>query len=101
MLEFGGLLIGASILIVAFLVPQFRRPDPPRWTKSSMVGELMSVGIVTVLSLGVAFFVAGVLDVVQHGVSLVHLALLILVVGGVIFFGRWINARSLSKQPAR
>jgi hypothetical protein len=100
MLELGGLLISGSVLLLAVLGPVFRHPNPPRWTTWPFVGEFTSIGIVSTLAFGIAFFVTGVMDFIQNGVNFVHIALLLVVLVAVIFFGRWIIARALPKASA-
>ena len=100
MLEFGGLLVGGSVLLVAILGPVFRHPAARPWTKFPFAGELTAVGIVSTFAFGIAFLAAGVIDFVQHGVGFVHLALLLAVVGGVILFGRRLTAWTASKASA-
>ena len=100
MLELGGLLTAGSILLVSILGPIFRRANPPRWTNLPLVPELTTVGITGLLAFGLALLALGAIDLVQHGAGVIHLALLVAIVAGVIVLGRRIAARGVSKTPA-
>jgi hypothetical protein len=94
MLELGILLFGVGALALMILTPVFRRPAPPRWTSVSLVSELVTVGIVAGIAVGGILTGAAVIDLVQHGIGVVHLALF----GGVIVLlaivWRWVRGRA-------
>jgi hypothetical protein len=101
MLALGGLFVAGSIVLVVILTPIFRAPDRPAWTMAPLVAESVSIGIVSMAALGMAFAGAGVSEMVQHGLDLIRLGVLLLVVLGVGLIGRQIAARASPKAPAR
>jgi hypothetical protein len=93
MLELGILLLGAAVLALMVLTPVLRRPVPPRWTTMSLVAELITVGIVAGLALGGILTGVGVIDLMQHGIGLVHLALFIGASVLLAVVWRWVRGR--------
>ena len=100
MLELGILLLGAAVLALMILTPLFRRPMPPRWTTMSLVSELVTVGIVAGLALGGILTGVGLIDLVQHGIGLVHLALFAGVIVLLAIAWRWVRGRSAAGPGA-
>jgi hypothetical protein len=94
MLPLGGLLTCAAILALAALAIVFRSPNPPRWTTSSLAGELISVGLVSLFALGLAMFVAGAVGAYQEGPQLVDLGLLAAVLLGALVIWRRLDLRA-------
>jgi hypothetical protein len=105
MMALGALLTCAALLTLAALSILFRRPNPPRWTRSSWSDELISVGLVSLFALGVAIFVGGVVSASREGVQLVDLGLLaaVLLASVVIWrrFGLRARLRASTVEPAR
>ncbi len=105
MMALGALLTCAALLTLAALAIVFRRPNPPRWTKSSWADELISVGLVTLFALGLATFVAGAFSAHRDGVQLVELGLLAAVLlGSVVIWRRFdmrARWRASTVEPAR
>jgi hypothetical protein len=95
MLTLGGLLVAGSIVLLIVLTPIFRSPDPPSWTTAPLVGELVSIGLVSMAACGIAFAGAAAAEMIQHGVDLFRLGLMIAVVLAIGLIGRQIVARAL------
>jgi hypothetical protein len=95
MLEFGVLVSGATIVALLVLSPIFRQPVPPRWTRSSAIGEAVSVALVAGFALGVTMIVAGIVELVQTGFTLLHLATLAGAVAVLVGAWHWLRVRSL------
>lgn len=93
MLTLGGLLLAGTLLALGALTLVFRRPAPPRWTTRSGVGELVSVAIVTLLTFGMGYLVAGVIGAYQRGLDLIDLALFIVVIGAAVAAWRRLYVR--------
>lgn len=91
MLMLGGLFVCGALLAFAALTLVFRRPDPPRWTTRSGVGELVTIALVTLLTFGIGYLVAGAVGASQNGVDLVDLGLLIVVLAGSVLVWRRLN----------
>lgn len=104
MMALGALLTCAAVLMLAALAIVFRRPDPPRWTRSSWADELISVGLVTLFALGLAIFVGAVVTAAREGVELVDLGLLAAVLLGAVLIWRKFELgtrwRTISDEPA-
>jgi hypothetical protein len=100
MLELGGLMLAGSVLLVSILAPIFRRASPPRWTNVSLVPELTVVAIAGLFAWGIACLAAGTSDFVQHGISVVHLALLLAIIAGGVLLRRWLIRRAGPTAPA-
>ena len=100
MLELGGLLTVGSMMLVSVFTPMFRQPSPPRWTSVALVLDLATVAITGLFAFGLALLTAGMIDLVQHGIGVVHLVLLVGVALGALALGRWILARTTPKAPA-
>jgi hypothetical protein len=105
MMALGALLTCAALLTLAALSILFRRPNPPRWTRSSWSDELISVGLVSLFALGVTIFVSGAVSASREGVQLVDLGLLaaVLLASVVIWrsFGLRARLRASTVEPAR
>jgi hypothetical protein len=100
MLALGAVLTGAAFVILALITPIFRRPEPPRWTRAALVGELITVAIVTVMTVGAGFLAVGIYHTVKGDEPLVDLAAFGgLVVLSVVFL-RWRRTR-LAAEPRR
>jgi hypothetical protein len=74
MLALGAVLTGAAFVILALITPIFRRPEPPRWTRAPLVGELITVAIVTVMTVGAGSLAVGVFHTVRGDEPLLDLA---------------------------
>jgi hypothetical protein len=94
MLPLGALLTCAAILALAALAIVFRSPNPPRWTTWSWVGELISVGLVSLFALGLAMFVARAVSAYQEGPKLVEVGLLAAVLLGALVVWRRLDLRA-------
>jgi hypothetical protein len=63
-------------LLVAFFIlfrlayASFRRPDPPAWVKIGLVAELVCVGLVSLLAVGITLAIREIGAVVIDGLSL-------------------------------
>ena len=100
MLALGAVLTGAAFVILAIITPIFRRPEPPRWTRAALVGELITVAIVTVMTVGAGFLSVGIYHTVKGDEPLLDLvAFGGLVVLSVVFL-RWRRTR-LAAEPRR
>jgi hypothetical protein len=97
MLAIGGLLISVGLLTLAVLVPVFRRSDPPRWTTPGWIGEVVTVGLVSVLALGVACLAAGFFDALQAGPDILDIGLLAVVVVAAILIRPRLTAWARAK----
>ena len=93
MLELGILSFGAAVLALMVLAPILRRPVPPRWTNLNLLAELITVAIVAGLAFGLVLTGAGVVDLVEHGIGLVHLAMFGAVVVLLVIAWRWVRGR--------
>ena len=100
MLAIGGLLAGAALLAIVVLAPLFRRPEPPRWTRYQLVGELITVGIVSLLALGIGYMGAGVVAAFGAGIDIVQLGLFAASLVAVVVVWRWLNARTAPAGPS-
>ena len=100
MMALGALLTCSALLALAALAILFRRPDPPRWTRSSWADELISVGLVSLFALGLATFVAGAVGAYREGVQLVDLGLLAAVLLGSVVIWRRFDLRARWKASA-
>lgn len=102
MLALGGLLTCAAVLALLALAVLFRRPNPPRWTTTSLGGELVSVGLVCLFALGLATFVAGAVDAYREGLQPIDLGLLaaVLLATFVIWQRLDLGARFRAMEPA-
>jgi hypothetical protein len=60
----------------------------------SLVAELITVGIVAGLALGGILTGVGVIDLMQHGIGLVHLALFIGAIVLLAVVWRWVRGRA-------
>lgn len=94
MLAIGGLLAGAALLAIVILAPLFRRPEPPRWTTYQLVGELITVAIVSLLALGIGSIGAGLVEAFRDGADAVQLGLFAASLAAVVAVWRWLNART-------
>jgi hypothetical protein len=100
MLATGGLLIAVGLLMLALFVPMFRRSDPPQWTTRGWIGELVTVGLVSTLSLGLACFVAGAIDAFRASPDPLDLGLLAVVLIASIAIWRRFKASTRPKAVA-
>jgi len=100
MLTFAGLLLSGTLLAFGALIRVFRRPAPPRWTTRSGVGELVSVAIVTLLTFGMGYLVAGVIGAYQRGPDLIDLALFVVVLAGAVTVWRHLYVRGRLQADA-
>lgn len=57
---FGFGLIIAAVGLFTWAAVQFRRPKPPRWTRSDFTANLVVLGLVLGLAFGGAFLIKGV-----------------------------------------
>jgi hypothetical protein len=94
MLATGGLLVSIALLTLVVLVPVFRSSEPPRWTTRGWIGEVVTVGIVSTLALGLVYFLAGVAGAFQTGPDYLDLGLLAVVLLASIVIWRGLNARA-------
>lgn len=99
MLAIGGLLAGAALLAIVILAPLFRRPEPPRWTTYQLVGELITVAIVSLLALGIGSIGAGLVEAFRDGADAVQLGLFAASLAAVVAVWRWLNARTAPAGP--
>jgi len=93
MLATGGLLVSIALLTLALLAPIFRRSDPPRWTRSGWLGEIVTVAIVCVLALGLVYLGAGAVQAVRTGPHALDLGLLAVVAAAAVLIWRRLEAR--------
>jgi hypothetical protein len=75
----GGVLLCASVLALAALLPVFRRPNARRSLTEGWLGEVITVTVVCTLALGVGFLGAGTIRAFQGGPDYLDLGLLSLV----------------------
>ena len=94
MLATGGVLISIGLLTFTLLVRIFRRSDPPRWTTRGWVGEIVTIGLVSMLALGATCLIAGVIGMVRDGADLLQVALLALVVLLALVIGRKLRSNA-------
>ena len=94
MMALGALLTCAALLSIAALAIVFRRPNPPRWTRSSWADELISVGVVALFALGLAIFAQGAVGAARDGVKLVDLGLLAAVLLASVVIWRKFDLRA-------
>lgn len=106
MLTTGGLLACAALLALAAVAPLFHGSNPPRWTTYGWVGEVVTLGIVCTLAIGIGYLGAGTIRAAQAGLNYVDLALLagVLLVSFAIWrkltARRWSAARARPAAPA-
>jgi amino acid transporter len=99
MLATGALMVSIALLTLAALVPIFRRSDPPRWTTRGWIGEIVTVGIVSLLALGLVYFIVGIASALQADVSYLDVGLLVVVVVASIAILRGMKSRARSTVP--
>ena len=97
MLALGGLLAGGALLTLVALTPIFRRPAPPRWTTAPLVGELITIAIVSAFALGLGFLGAGAYDAYEHGPGALDVAVLVGLV--LLFVLAWRQLRGRKPEP--
>jgi hypothetical protein len=88
MLIIGVALIVAASLALAALIPVFNAPQPPRWTRSRSLGELVTLGIVSTFAIGIATSVAGAWHAWEVGPTLLELAAVVILLGGGVVLWR-------------
>jgi choline-glycine betaine transporter len=93
MLATGGLFVAIALLTLAAVTPLFRSDNPPRWTTRGWVGELVTLGIVCTLAIGVGYLGAGAIDAFQTGADYLDLGLLVVVLLVLVVLWRRLNAR--------
>lgn len=71
MLAFGGFLSCTALLALAALMLIFRGPDRPDWTRSSLVEELATIGVVYLLAFGLGYLAAGAIRAYEAGPNLI------------------------------
>lgn len=84
MLALGGMLIGVTIVALGLLLPICRDPDGPSWVRRSLIGELMTVALVTMLALGLGHVGAGIVRQVEQGVDPIDIGLFLAVLAAVV-----------------
>lgn len=104
MLALGALLLCAAILALAASAILFRRPDPPRWTTRAWAGEVISIAIVAMLALGLAYLFTGAAGAYQEGPAVVDLGLLAVVLVAAVALWRklalGVRMRATAVEPA-
>jgi hypothetical protein len=91
MLAVGSVLIGFMVLALGILTPAFRDPDGRRWINRPLVGELVTVVLVGVLTLGLGFIGAGIMSEYAHGLDPIDIGLLLAVAVGTVVLWRRLN----------
>ena len=93
MLTIGALLVCGAVLAFAALTLIFRHPEPPRWTKRSGAGEIVTIALVTLLTFGVGYLAAGAIAAYQEGPDPVDLGLLAVVIAATVVAWRHLDMR--------
>lgn len=90
MLAVGAFLLGVTIVVTLFVAPIFRRTDAPAWAHRPLVCELVSVGIVAVLTLSLFYLSLGLLEAAAGRTTLLDLGALaaVVVLGGALVWRR-------------
>lgn len=94
MLALGGFLVGLTILALGVLIPLFRDPDGPSWTKRLLINELVTVALVATLALGLGYVGAGIITAVEQGLDLVDVGLLLAVAAGTVVLWPLLKVRA-------
>jgi len=100
MLIVGVVLTAAAVLTLAALVPVFRAPQPPRWTRSRWVGEAVTLTIVSAFTCGLAGLWAGAYRAYQSGPSLLEIGAIALTLGVAVALWRRSGRRRQALAPA-
>ena len=93
MLTLGALLVYGALLAFAALSLVFRRPEPPRWTRLSGVGEMVTLLLTACLTFGMGYLAAGAVTAYQQGVDPIDLGLLAVVSGAALAGWRRLDVR--------
>ena len=93
MLTIGALLVCSALLAFAALTLIFRRPEPPRWTRRSAVGEIVTIALVTLLTFGVGYLAAGAITAYRDGVGPIDLGFMVVVVVATVVAWRHLDVR--------
>ena len=93
MLTFGAILVCGALLAFAALTLVFRRPDPPRWTARSGVGETVTILLTASLTFGAAYLLAGALSAHQQGIDAIDLGLAAVVLAATVVTWRRLDVR--------
>ena len=100
MLIMGVVLIATALLTLAALVPVFRAPQPPRWTRSRWVGELVTLTIVGAFTFGLTGLCAGAYRAYQFGPTLLEVGVIALTLGLTVVLWRLPGRRRERVTPA-
>ena len=100
MLIVGVVLTATALLTLAALVPVFRAPHPPRWTRSRWVGETVTLTIVGAFAFGVAGLCAGGYRAYQFGPTLLEVGVVALTFGLTVVLWRLPGRRRETAAPA-
>jgi len=88
MLILGVVLTATALLTLAALVPVFRAPQPPRWTRARWVGELVTLTIVGAFTFGLTGLCAGAYRAYQSGPTLLEVGVIALALGLTVVLWR-------------
>jgi hypothetical protein len=102
MLALGSCIAGSGFLFGALLALLVRHPNPPRWTRPEIVAMLICLPLTGVISIGLAFTVVGLWQLVNGTGSPLELVVLAAVVIGLVLAWRGfgIGQRLKSYAPA-
>lgn len=92
MLTLGSFLVSAALLVFAACTLVFRDPHAPRWTQRAWAGEVVSLGIVGVVAVGVGCLINGLITFGQ-GVGPLDLALPFVVLAVSVMIWRKMHVR--------
>jgi len=96
----GVVLTAAALLTLAALVPVFRAPQPPRWTRSRWIGEAVTLTIVSAFAFGLAGIGAGAYRAYQSGPTLLEVGGIALTLGLTVVLWRLPGRRRPTVAPA-
>ena len=100
MLILGVVLTATALLTLAALVPVFRAPQPPRWTRARWVGELVTLTIVGAFTFGLTGLCAGAYRAYQSGPTLLEVGVIALTLGLTVVLWRRPGRRRQALTPA-
>jgi hypothetical protein len=100
MLIVGVVLTATAALTLAAPVPLFRAQQPPRWTRSRLVGEMATLALVGTFTLGLACLGVGVYRAYQSGPTLIELGVVALALGLAVVLWRRVGVRQPAVAPA-
>jgi heme A synthase len=93
MLAFGSCIAGSGFLFGALLALLFRHPNPPRWTRPEIVPMLICLPLTGMISVGLAYTVIGLWQLVNGSGDLLGLLTFAAVVIGLVLAWRGFGIR--------